>query len=174
MRARFCPRRLEMSWRGRTRFGVHAHSIAAPRMFIALLARCFGTYSNYLGHLRTICYAAGFEAPPIGHPCLRRAMTAIAKRQMFQQRERKHIQKYARFPTSSRSLVLHSFACLAGIWSPTWCWRRPKDKRSSRSACSGWCPMYSFCVCPQRCGSGAQGGATACVLSGLPCARPCR
>ena len=92
-------------------------------------------------------------------------MTAIAKRQMFQQKERKHIQKYARFPAGSRSLVVHIFACCAGIWSPTWCLRRPKDKRSLRSACSGWCPTYSFCGCPQRCVHDAQGRALACLLA---------
>ena len=55
--------------------------------------RCFATYANYLGHLRTACYAIGCDAPPTSHPAIKRAMTAIAKRDMFAAREKKFIDK---------------------------------------------------------------------------------
>ena len=48
--------------------------------------RCVGTFCNYLGHLRGACYALSIEAPPVGHPALRRAMASIAKRQLYTER----------------------------------------------------------------------------------------
>ena len=44
--------------------------------------RCLGTFGNYLGFLRSASCALGFESPPVGHPAIRRAMSAIAKRQV--------------------------------------------------------------------------------------------
>ena len=59
--------------------------------------RCFATYSNYLGYLRGVCAATGHESPPIGHPAIRRAMMAVAKRGMWKEREKMHIQRRACF-----------------------------------------------------------------------------
>ena len=59
--------------------------------------RCFATYSNYLGYLRGVCAATGHEPPPVGHPAIRRAMTAVAKRGMWKEREKMHIQRRAGF-----------------------------------------------------------------------------
>ena len=53
--------------------------------------RCFGTFSNYLGYLRSCCLALGWEPPPTGNPAIRRAMIAIAKREMFSAREKMFI-----------------------------------------------------------------------------------
>ena len=63
------------------------------RARLAHSCRSFGTYANYLGHLRTACYAIMCEAPPTGHPGIRRAMTAIAKREMHVSKEKKFIDK---------------------------------------------------------------------------------
>ena len=48
--------------------------------------RCLGTFGNYLGHVRTMSCALGFEPPAVGHPAIRRAMGAIAKRALFSPR----------------------------------------------------------------------------------------
>ena len=50
--------------------------------------RCVGTFCNYLGYLRSTCYALAVDAPPAGHPALKRAMCAIVKRQLFTTRSR--------------------------------------------------------------------------------------
>ena len=55
--------------------------------------RCFGTFANYLGDLRAACHALGHEAPPTGHPAIRRAMVAIAKREFFKPRPKLFIQR---------------------------------------------------------------------------------
>ncbi len=52
----------------------------------SLLFRCLGTYANYLSHLRGACCALGHEPPPVGHPAIRRAMGAVAKRMLFNPR----------------------------------------------------------------------------------------
>jgi hypothetical protein len=75
---------------GRTKSSV---SLACVVHTLCPDSRRFGTYANYLSHVRAVCYAADFEAPPVGHPCIARAMKAIAKRQMFKSKEGKHIQK---------------------------------------------------------------------------------
>ena len=48
--------------------------------------RCVGTFSNYVGYLRTICLARDFEMPPAGHPALHRAKASILKRMLFVER----------------------------------------------------------------------------------------
>ena len=63
-------------------------SVGFPPCLEAVLAwsntfRCVGTYSNYLGHLRTACYALNLSAPPVGHPAIKRAMQSIVRRQLF-------------------------------------------------------------------------------------------
>ncbi len=58
-----------------------------------MYVRCFGTYANYLGHLRGACLALGHEPPPVGHPAIRRAMVAITKRELFCSKERRFIDK---------------------------------------------------------------------------------
>ena len=63
--------------------------------------RCLGTFGNYLSYLRAACHAIGCDAPPVGHPALRRAMIAIIKRELFQSKERFFIDK-----TMVRSMVL--------------------------------------------------------------------
>ena len=64
--------------------------------------RCFGTFSNYLGYLRSVCEATGYEAPPTGHPVIKRAMVAIAKRGLCKEREKMHIRRHVRFCLQGR------------------------------------------------------------------------
>ena len=68
--------------------------LCSRNVAVPSLARAFGTYANYLGHLRTGCYAILCDAPPTGHPAIKRAMVAIAKRDMWVSREKKFINKY--------------------------------------------------------------------------------
>ena len=65
----------------------------APLCFAA--DRCFGTFSNYLGHLRGACHALGFEAPPVGHGAIKRAMIGIVKRQLSVPRPKHFIDRRA-------------------------------------------------------------------------------
>ncbi len=58
-------------------------------------ARCVGTFGNYLSYVRAACHANGYEAPPVGHPAIKRAMVAIVKRQLFTQRPKRFIQRRA-------------------------------------------------------------------------------
>ena len=39
-----------------------------------------------LSYLRAACHAVGCEAPPVGHPAIKRAMIAIVKRGMYEAR----------------------------------------------------------------------------------------
>ena len=55
------------------------------------VARCLKTFTNYLGYVRTSCYAVGCDAPPAGHPAICRAMIAIAKRGLSSSRPRHFI-----------------------------------------------------------------------------------
>jgi len=55
--------------------------------------RCLRTFSNYLGYLRSACYALGCDAPPVGNPALRAAMNGIAKRSVFQARDKMFIDR---------------------------------------------------------------------------------
>lgn len=48
--------------------------------------RCVGTFSNYLGYLRSACMALDVEAPPSDLPVLRRAKSAIVKRMLWSPR----------------------------------------------------------------------------------------
>lgn len=48
--------------------------------------RCVGTFSNYVGHVRTICLAKDLEMPPATHPAIHRAKEAIIKRMLFVER----------------------------------------------------------------------------------------
>ena len=59
--------------------------------------RCIGTFANYLGHLRGACLALGFDAPPVGHQALRRAMRGIANRQLHEARPKMFLKKSACF-----------------------------------------------------------------------------
>ncbi len=52
----------------------------------SMLFRCLGTFGNYLSHVRGACCALGHEPPPVGHPALKRAMGAVAKRALFSPR----------------------------------------------------------------------------------------
>jgi len=75
-----------------------AEKVAFPPRLEDVLAwsntfRCFGTFANYLGYLRAACHASGFEAPPVGHPAIRRAMVAIVKRELFRPRPKLFLQK---------------------------------------------------------------------------------
>jgi hypothetical protein len=45
--------------------------------------RCVGTFGNYLGHVRSACCAYGHDPPAVGHPAIKRAFAAIAKRLLF-------------------------------------------------------------------------------------------
>ena len=58
--------------------------------------RCLGTFSNYLGHVRGAGHALGLEAPPVGHQAIRRAMSGIAKRQLYEARPKLFLKKSAR------------------------------------------------------------------------------
>ena len=59
----------------------------------SLAFRCIGTFSNYLGHVRSTSCALGHEPPPVGHPSVRRAMGAIAKRMWHSPRPKLAIQR---------------------------------------------------------------------------------
>ena len=48
--------------------------------------RCVGTYSNYLGYVRSACLALGIEIAEAGHPALLRAKIAVTKRMLFTSR----------------------------------------------------------------------------------------
>ena len=55
--------------------------------------RCVGTFCDYLTHLRAACHANGFDAPPIGHPAIKRAMVAVVKRELFTKRNKLFVQR---------------------------------------------------------------------------------
>ena len=55
--------------------------------------QCLGTFSNYLSYVRAACHALGCASPPVGEPALRRAMIAIAKRELFHAREKMFIDR---------------------------------------------------------------------------------
>ena len=55
--------------------------------------RCFGTFANYLGHLHGACHALGFEAPPVGHGAIKRAMIGIVKKQLSAPRPKHFIDR---------------------------------------------------------------------------------
>ena len=59
----------------------------------SLTFRCAGTYQNYLGFVRTVCLAKGLEMPEDKQQLVKRAGRALAKRNMFIQRKKMHIQK---------------------------------------------------------------------------------
>ena len=68
-----------------------SHATAFPVAVDDVLAwsmtfRCIGTFANYLGYLRSACCALGQQPPPVGHPAIKRAMTAIGKRMLFSPR----------------------------------------------------------------------------------------
>ncbi len=48
--------------------------------------RCVGTYSNYLGYVRTACLALDKPIVEAGHPALHRAKASVVKRMMFTSR----------------------------------------------------------------------------------------
>ena len=48
--------------------------------------RCVGTFTNYLGYVRTACVAMDVEMAPAGHPALLHAKSAIVKRMLFSPR----------------------------------------------------------------------------------------
>ena len=45
--------------------------------------RCVGTFTNYVGHVRTACMAMGLDAPDCCDAALKKAKTAIVKRMLF-------------------------------------------------------------------------------------------
>ena len=59
------------------------------------VGRCIGTFGNYMSYLRAACLANGYDAPPVGHPAIRRAMVAVAKRELFTARPKMFIQRLA-------------------------------------------------------------------------------
>jgi len=52
-----------------------------------------GTFSNYLGYLRTICHCIDCEAPPVQHAAINRARVAIVKRELSTGKPRLFIQR---------------------------------------------------------------------------------
>ena len=52
-----------------------------------------GTYSNYLGRLRTACLALEVPMPPAEHPAVIRAKTSIVKRMLYSPKPRMFIQR---------------------------------------------------------------------------------
>jgi hypothetical protein len=70
------------------------------------LPRCFGTFANYLGHLRGACHALGLAAPPVGHGAVKRAMVGIVKRQLSTPRPKHFIDRCLAVTTCERV-----FAC---------------------------------------------------------------
>ena len=100
-----------------------------PRMDMVLAwsttFRCAGTFGNYLGYLRTVCLASGFEPPPQDHPGLRRAMQAIVKKQFFSARPRMAIRR-----TLLRNMMAHEpDKRNAALWlaAYTWLLRLPSE-----------------------------------------------
>jgi len=65
------------------------HDCAASRCVV----RCIGTFGNYMSYLRAACLANGYDAPPVGHPAIRRAMVAVAKRELFTARPKMFVQR---------------------------------------------------------------------------------
>ena len=55
--------------------------------------RCFGTFANYLGYLRAACHGIGCDAPPVGHPAIKRSMIAIVKRGFYTSRAKMFIDR---------------------------------------------------------------------------------
>jgi len=106
----------------------------------SLTFRCVGTFSNYSGHVRTVCLALDVAAPAAGHPGLRRAKVAIVKRMLFTPRPRMFLQR-----TTVRNLVLavdrgmetQSFAML---WLATYCFllRLPSEALMMRRGGEGF------------------------------------
>ena len=93
----------------------------------SLTFRCLGTFSNYLSHLRGACCALGHEPPPIGHPAVKRAMGAIAKKQLFSPRPKLAIQR-----TMLRNMMTADGEVSHGaLWllAYTWLLRLPSEAR---------------------------------------------
>lgn len=104
----------KMSSRGQTHSGMSLmHRVFHETTLLAV--RCFGTYANYLGHLRGACHALGLEAPPVGHPAIRRAMVAITKRELFKHRAKRFINKYVRVQTFVDYAHHLYCSCLPGL-----------------------------------------------------------
>ena len=124
------------------------------------LFRCIGTFSNYLGYVRTACIAMDMPCPPAGDEALRRAKGAIVKRQLFTPR---CVCQYAAWrgllggyvlagpSTSSSALTCTTSCCLpkrvvavvaspCSVWQhiPSYCASPPK-----RCPCSGVAPVES-------------------------------
>lgn len=59
----------------------------------SLTFRCLGTFGNYLTHLRAACCAWGHPPPPVGDPVIKRAMNAVAKRQLHTPKPKLAIQR---------------------------------------------------------------------------------
>ena len=71
---------------------------AFPPTLDAILAwslthRCVGTWSNYVGHLRTACLALDMHCPPPGDVAILKAKSAIVKRLMFEPRPKMFLQR---------------------------------------------------------------------------------
>lgn len=101
--------------------------------------RCIGTFGNYLGYLRGACHARGYEAPPLGHPAIKRAMVAIVKRELFDTRPKFFIRKALLLEmvlAVNRRLEEFSFAML---WLVTYTWllRLPSEVRACRVLARG-------------------------------------
>jgi len=108
--------------------------------------RCFGTFANYLGYLRAACHAMGFDAPPVGHPAIKRAMCAIVKRELFVPRTRMFIPRCASAP----AWVFAVSVLVAGNLSATWSRQCNRIRRSAVTVCCGYLRIHTFCGCLLR------------------------
>ena len=59
----------------------------------ALLFRCKGTFSNYLGYAKTGCLLAMVDTSVFKHPAVKRAKASIAKSGRFSSREKLWIRR---------------------------------------------------------------------------------
>ena len=99
-----CPRTIESfrsgirNWCKFADLALGGASHAFPPTVDAILLwshtfRCVGTFSNYVGHLRTACLLADVAMPPADHPALQRAKTSVVKRMLHTPRQRLFIQR---------------------------------------------------------------------------------
>ena len=125
---------------GRTRSGVRPCA-SYDEMLAACYVRCFGTFSNYLGHLRAACHAIGCSAPPVGHPAIKRGMVAIVKRGQYTSREKRFLDRCMRHVLKQGSKCR---TLVPGTRSATWSWRCSTSTKRCVSQCYG-CSLTCFC-----------------------------
>ena len=108
--------------------------------------RCFGTFANYLGYLRSACHAMGFDATPVGHPAIKRAMCAIVKRELFVPRTKMFFPRCVSAP----AWLFAVSVLVAGSSSATWSRQCNRIRRIAVRVCCGYLRIHTFCGCLLR------------------------